>query len=148
MNGLYGKYNITKSATGEPINGFAFVLKPDTDPAAHAALTTYAEAVKDSNPKLWSDLMYHLGFRHKVTNEEQAQLDADNGVTTVRVLRLHMDGYGDLILNSLDDLNDDLQWTFLGEENSWREFKDGEKITITIESMSKDEFDILEPWEA
>ncbi|MCJ7840530.1 hypothetical protein MUB24_06260 [Lederbergia sp. NSJ-179] len=40
--GLYGKYRVLKSDTGEEINSF-FVLKPDTDPVAIAALQRYAE---------------------------------------------------------------------------------------------------------
>lgn len=41
--GLYGKYHVTKAATGEPIDGEAFVLRVDQDEAAQIALRRYAE---------------------------------------------------------------------------------------------------------
>jgi len=41
--GLYDKYKILDGETGEEKQGTYFVLKPDTDPAAIAALQKYAE---------------------------------------------------------------------------------------------------------
>lgn len=53
--GLYGKYIIYKS-TGEPLDGPAFVLRYDRDPAAAAALAYYADQVEASNATLAADL--------------------------------------------------------------------------------------------
>jgi hypothetical protein len=59
--GLYGKYRIEKN-DGTPTDPDAayFVLRIDTDPAAQAALITYAMRVEDSNPELASDLRHWL----------------------------------------------------------------------------------------
>lgn len=51
MTGLYDKYEVRKD--GEPI-GDCFVLEPENDPAAAAALRTYAQATDD--PELREDL--------------------------------------------------------------------------------------------
>lgn len=45
--GLYNKYKIINRETGQEVEGNLFVLKPGTDPAARAALFTYA-AVTDN----------------------------------------------------------------------------------------------------
>ena len=55
--GLYGKYIIEK-ADGTPLEGFYFVLKPETDVAARAALRTYIEVT--DNQKLAEDLAVTL----------------------------------------------------------------------------------------
>jgi hypothetical protein len=52
--GLYGKYNVTKVDTGELVNE-CFILRPDKDPAAVAALTAYAQATE--NKQLAYDIM-------------------------------------------------------------------------------------------
>lgn len=52
--GLYMKYVITKTDTGKPVEGSYFILKPDNDPAARAAMSAYAEAT--DNQKLRDDL--------------------------------------------------------------------------------------------
>ncbi|TYS55776.1 hypothetical protein FZD47_25455 [Bacillus infantis] len=44
--GLYKKYQVTKTSTGEEVEG-VFILKPDTDPIAIAALQKYAELTED-----------------------------------------------------------------------------------------------------
>lgn len=54
--GLYGKYIIYKTSTGEPLDGPAFVLRIDRDPAARAALAHYADEVAASNATLAADL--------------------------------------------------------------------------------------------
>lgn len=54
--GLYGKYLIFKADTYEPINGKAFVLKPESDPHARAALQFYADSVRTDNLALALDL--------------------------------------------------------------------------------------------
>jgi hypothetical protein len=42
--GLYEKYDVIKN--GEPVDS-AFVLEPESDPAAREAILAYAEAVED-----------------------------------------------------------------------------------------------------
>lgn len=44
QNGLYQKYRVEKD--GEPQEG-CFVLKPESDPAARAALLAFADATDD-----------------------------------------------------------------------------------------------------
>lgn len=41
--GLYNKYAVFKRDTGEPLDGACFVLRPDRDTAARAALLKYAD---------------------------------------------------------------------------------------------------------
>lgn len=55
--GLKRKYVVLKSDTGECVEG-CFVLRPDKDPAAKAALMAYAAATK--NEKLAEDIMSWL----------------------------------------------------------------------------------------
>lgn len=55
--GLYDKYEVLKDA--EPINGSAFVLRPDRDRAARAALWAYANATE--NETLADDLREWVG---------------------------------------------------------------------------------------
>ena len=57
--GLYPKYTVIKNATGEEVFN-AFVLKPDVDEHARAALRAYADSVEASNPNLASDLRWWL----------------------------------------------------------------------------------------
>lgn len=52
QKGLYGKYDITKD--GNPLDGPAFVLRPDRDEAAYIALAAYA--VLTTNRRLKKDL--------------------------------------------------------------------------------------------
>jgi len=61
MKGYYKKYSITK-ADGRPCDPDAeyFVLRLDTDPAARAALRTYAEAC--GNPVLKEELLARLAY--------------------------------------------------------------------------------------
>lgn len=56
--GLYGKYRVFNSETGEELKSF-FVLKPDTDPVAIAALQRYAELTPDK--ELENDLYKWVG---------------------------------------------------------------------------------------
>jgi hypothetical protein len=57
MNRLYEKYRITK-ADGSPCDEKAqyFVLRLDTDPAARAAATTYANCIRKDNPDFANDI--------------------------------------------------------------------------------------------
>lgn len=41
--GLYDKYTVINNETESPIDGAAFILRPDRDPIAIAALQRYAE---------------------------------------------------------------------------------------------------------
>lgn len=52
--GLYIKYHIQK-VNGDPISGFAFVLRIK-DPHARNAMMAYAESVRKENPQLADDL--------------------------------------------------------------------------------------------
>lgn len=52
--GLYSKYIVTK-ADGTPLDGDCFVLRPDRDSAAFAALERYAE--KTRNRELANDII-------------------------------------------------------------------------------------------
>lgn len=82
----------------------------------------------------------------KVVNTDELEYMEDIEAETIPVMRLSMEGYPDLILNSAKEIGDQLQWSFLGENNEWWDFKSGAKITITFESMPKAEFDALEEW--
>lgn len=54
--GLYHKYTIIKNSTGEEVKRPSFLLFPESDPHACAALRTYADAVEADNPVLAADL--------------------------------------------------------------------------------------------
>ncbi len=60
MKGLYPKYTIIDNETGREVDGFAFVLKPEMDTCARAALRTYIEVVQPTNPQLAAELSYAL----------------------------------------------------------------------------------------
>ena len=60
MKGLFQKHTIINNETGEPVSGFAFVLRPETDLHARAALQTYIASVHEDNPHLAADLAYEL----------------------------------------------------------------------------------------
>jgi hypothetical protein len=53
--GLSESVVVVDRKTGQEVKGI-FALKPDTDPAARAALLTYAHAVEADNYKLAQDL--------------------------------------------------------------------------------------------
>lgn len=57
MKGLYVKYIVRKIDTGEIVDG-CFVLRPDRDPAARAALVAYAKTTE--NKKLADDIFAWL----------------------------------------------------------------------------------------
>lgn len=63
---LYGKYQIINTETGKEVEGFYFVLKPETDYAALRALETYSqyttnlELAKDLNRLMWELSPVHL----------------------------------------------------------------------------------------
>lgn len=46
-NGLYRKFVVLKADTGEEIRDRFFVLRPEKDPAAVAALLAYSDATKN-----------------------------------------------------------------------------------------------------
>ncbi|MHB0877007.1 MAG: hypothetical protein ACYC5O_13290 [Anaerolineae bacterium] len=54
--GIYDKYRVTKTSTGEALDGDYFVLRPGRDPAARQALAAYADAVRASNSQLAADI--------------------------------------------------------------------------------------------
>ena len=53
--GLYDKFSVTRNLNGEKVHG-TFVLMPEKDPAAVAALATYADEVRKEAPELASDI--------------------------------------------------------------------------------------------
>ena len=59
---LYGKYDI-KKANGQPTDPKAeyFVLRLDTDPAARAAMLTYANEVETVEPEFAADIRRLVG---------------------------------------------------------------------------------------
>ena len=60
--GLKRKYIVFKSDTGEPVEN-CFVLRPDIDPAARAALRAYAQAT--TNKTLAADILIWIGDKEK-----------------------------------------------------------------------------------
>lgn len=54
--GLYNKYQIIKRETGNESEGEYFVLKPEKDPAARAALLEYAKVT--NNERLAQDIIF------------------------------------------------------------------------------------------
>lgn len=85
MKGLYGKYIILKADTNKKIDGDAFVLRPDRDPAAIAALRAYARAT--NNKALADDIIAWIGENHEVASEAQSYREADGCPTETDVLR-------------------------------------------------------------
>lgn len=64
--GLYHKFDVFVRRTGEKIeDGKAFVLLPEKDEAAVAALKTYADEVRKEAPELASDIYYWLARIHE-----------------------------------------------------------------------------------
>ncbi|MCM3257125.1 hypothetical protein M3664_04920 [Paenibacillus lautus] len=53
--GLYKKYTIINNETGQEVEGEYFVLKPENDPAARAALIHYA--TRTENKELGKDIV-------------------------------------------------------------------------------------------
>lgn len=66
MKGLYDKYEVYED--GEPVEGFTFVLKPETDFAARVALKAYADATE--NEALSDDL---IEFLFSMAKEEMGE---------------------------------------------------------------------------
>jgi hypothetical protein len=58
--GLYNKYTVINKETGEETTDRLFILKPDKDPAARAALKAYAAAT--DNEKLAKDLIHWADY--------------------------------------------------------------------------------------
>lgn len=57
--GLYKKYTVTKTETGDPVIGF-FLLRPDRDAHARHALWAYAHSVRNENEKLHDEISHWL----------------------------------------------------------------------------------------
>ena len=53
-SGLYHKFDVRDAKTGNPVEGFTFVLRPETDRAARVALAAYATST--TNQSLATDL--------------------------------------------------------------------------------------------
>jgi hypothetical protein len=68
MRKLYRKYEIKKT-NGEPVdqNAQYFVLRIDTDPAARAALLTYAEEISNEEPEFATQLRAWVAKQIKPT---------------------------------------------------------------------------------
>lgn len=72
--GLYVKYNVFKVADGSVVND-CFVLRPDRDPAAVAALRAYAAATE--NKGLAADIMRWVGEELPLTLVELRERDGE-----------------------------------------------------------------------
>jgi len=63
--GLYEKYTVIKNSTGEEVQG-VFILKPESDPIAIAALQTYAELTDNETLAQdltgWIEVMELMGY--------------------------------------------------------------------------------------
>ncbi|MFF2016242.1 hypothetical protein [Paenibacillus sp. NPDC058177] len=71
--GLYNKYQIINRETGQEADGQFFVLKPASDPAARAALVTYAEAT--SNEQLGIDISTWISILPKLAKCDWCDTD-------------------------------------------------------------------------
>lgn len=60
--GLYDKYAVFRNKDGSPVTN-CFILRPDKDPAAVAALRAYAQAT--DNAKLAADIYKWVGTEPK-----------------------------------------------------------------------------------
>lgn len=56
QKGLFKKFRVIRTSTGEEVEEPSFTLLPMKDQAARTALQTYAEAVEERNPELANDL--------------------------------------------------------------------------------------------
>ena len=67
---LYAKYTVTRN-DGKPDDGRRyFVLSPDTDPAARAALAAYADAIAPAQPQLAADIRREYLVRRPRSTQE------------------------------------------------------------------------------
>ena len=70
MKGLYSKYEVRRRSDGTPVNN-CFVLRPDRDDAAIAAMLAYADATSDS--QLAKELREWVEFEQRVRCKEDSQ---------------------------------------------------------------------------
>lgn len=70
VTGLYSKYEVKKRSDGTPVNN-CFVLRPDRDDAAIAAMLAYADATSDS--QLAKELREWAEFEQRVRCKEDSQ---------------------------------------------------------------------------
>ena len=70
MKGLYSKYEVRKRSDGTPVND-CFVLRPDRDDAAIAAMLAYADATSDS--QLAKELREWVEFEQRIRCKEDSQ---------------------------------------------------------------------------
>lgn len=71
--GLYEKYRIERT-DGEPLsNEFRFVLSPESDPAAYAALKKYAEITE--NEQLSKELLCQIDYMELIGIEKPPKCD-------------------------------------------------------------------------
>lgn len=70
MKGLYSKYEVRKRSDGTLVNN-CFVLRPDRDDAAIAAMLAYADATSDS--RLAKELREWVEFEQRVRCKEDSQ---------------------------------------------------------------------------
>lgn len=66
---------------------------------------------------------------------------------TIMVMRFHMADTPDLIIASSRDIGSHLEWSFLGENAEWEEFKPGTKLEVTFESWRLEDYLKLPQWE-
>ena len=151
--GLYGKYTIINNETGEPVQGFAFVLKPETDPHARWALAAYATSIRDENPKLARDIDNVLirQASQRTRKGEYAQPGEELSPThrKFKLVGDHIEpSYHSIIFRNEQDLIDSLQDGDFPAALECMLFE-GERLSLMIElvKMSDEAQGELEPYE-
>lgn len=59
-DGLYNKFDVVSTRTGDFVDTFTFTLIPDGDAYAHVALVAYANACSVEAPELASNIKEYL----------------------------------------------------------------------------------------
>lgn len=83
--GLYHKYTIIKNRTGEEVKRPSFVLLPENDPHARAALRAYAASVEAENAALAADLRSWMDSIEPETSFAEQLLTLDLEVLVERM---------------------------------------------------------------
>lgn len=135
-SGLHAKYDVRRTdgrdQPGQRHHGcFLFVLDPDHDPAARAALEFYAEQVEDTRPQLAADLRGRYPRHHDPIPTNPLSTEENQPVTTIDDIRAAMqaavDEHGMESLQVLDVAEtlvqdfDDIEYlgSHDGEEARW-----------------------------
>ncbi len=147
--GLYGKYTITKTETGEPIEGFAFVLKPEEDPHARWALAAYANSIRDENPRLAQDIDRELGRQASRRTLRQPGEELSPTLRKFKLVSDHIEpGFHSIIFRNEEDLIESFSDGDLLAALECMLFK-GDRLSLMIElvKMSDEAQGELEPYD-